>query len=456
MYHLSAVLLLAVLTVLRPAPSPPAARGGAPDRDGGAAGPDRMRSLLAAALAAVCVVAVPASVTADHTTGPAAGPGVRAGGEAGAATSGEVGAMARAGQWQLGALRLPEAWRRSRGRGVLVAVLDTGVDARHPDLAGAVTEGPDLTGAARGHGPWGHHGTAMAALIAGRGHGPGRAAGIVGVAPEARVLSVRVTLESGDPQRERLPPDGHDALARGIRYAADHGAGVISMSLGGGSGSWEGSAAEEEAVRYALGKGAVLVASSGNDGESANRKNFPAAYPGVIAVGAVDRRLRVARFSNRQDYLSVVAPGTEIVTADGAGSYVVGDGTSSAAAMVAGIAALVRSARPGLSPYEVRTAIERGTRRRPASGYSRAYGHGVADALLALRAADGLRGADGPAAAAVPGAPGPGAHLGPGPAAPVPASRTAVIVGMLGLMAAMSVRVVTAAARRRRRDRDSP
>ncbi|MEZ7127517.1 S8 family serine peptidase [Nonomuraea sp. AD125B] len=436
-----------------------------PGRDRAAAGPAAMRSLLAVALTICCVLAVPASVTA-----------------AGGARAGDrIGAVARAGQWQLGALRLPEAWRRSEGRGVLVAVLDTGVDARHPDLAGAVVEGPDLTGAARGHGPWGHHGTAMAGLIAGRGHGPGRAAGVVGVAPGARVLSVRVTLESGDPQRERQPRGGSDALARGIRYAADQGADVISMSLGGGSGTREGSAAEEEAVRYALGRGAVLVASSGNDGDSANRKNFPAAYPGVIAVGAVDRGLRVAGFSNRQDYLSVVAPGTQIVTADGAGSYAVGDGTSSAAAMVAGIAALVRSAHPGLSPQEVRKAIEQGTRRRPPGGHNRTYGHGVADALLALRAADELRApyelgtADGPGTTDRPGtadelgatggvgaANGPGAAVGPparptprlgaGPGVPVPASRAPVIAGLLGLLAAMSVRVLA----RRRRDGDSP
>ncbi|MEU0570525.1 S8 family serine peptidase [Nonomuraea sp. NPDC005983] len=302
----------------------------------------------------------------------------------------DAGATARARQWQLSALQLPEAWRESKGEGVLVAVLDTGVNGHHPDLDGAVIEGPDLTGAAREPEMWGHHGTAMASLIAGRGHSDdhARAAkddGVLGVAPEARVLSVRVTLENGDPLREKRGSGSRDALARGIRYAADQGADVISMSLGGGSGSWEGSAAEEEAVQYAIGRGAVLVASAGNDGNSTNRKNFPAAYPGVIAVGAVDKRLRVTPFSNRQDYLSVVAPGTEIVTADGAGSYMVGDGTSSAAALVAGIAALVRSAHPDLSPYHVRMAVEQGTRRRPAGGYDSSYGHGLADAALALR-----------------------------------------------------------------------
>ncbi|MFG1707569.1 S8 family serine peptidase [Nonomuraea sp. M3C6] len=354
--------------------------------------------------------------------------------------SDDMGEIARAGQWQVGVLRLPEAWRLSRGAGVLVAVLDTGVNSRHPDLEGTVIQGPDLTGTARSL--WGQHGTAMASLIAGRGHGDGR--GVIGVAPEAEVLSVRVTLENGDPLREKQRSGAGDALAKGIRYAVDHGADVISMSLGGGSGSWEGSAPEEEAVQYAIGKGAVLVASSGNDGDTANRKNFPAAYPGVIAVGAVDRGLKVARFSNRQDYLSVVAPGTEIVTADGSDSYVVGDGTSSAAAMVAGIAALVRAAHPDMSPYLVRRAIELGTRKRPADGHSRAYGHGVANALLALRAADRL----GAPAAALPR---PGAYFGFGDGPP-PGSRVPVVVGMLVLVAAMSARVIV---RHRRRARDS-
>ncbi|MEU5869807.1 S8 family serine peptidase [Nonomuraea sp. NPDC047529] len=391
-----------------------------------------LASLLPALILAAGVAGVASSATDDVRT--AASPSVPGG----------VGAAARARQWQLRALRLPEAWRESRGAGVLVAVLDTGVNGRHPDLRGVVTQGPDLTGAPKRL--WGHHGTAMAGLIAGRGHGEGRTEGVVGVAPAARVLSIRVTLENTDPLRAERRAGRRDALAAGIRYAADHGADVISMSLGGGSGAWEGSAAEEEAVQYAIARGVVLVASAGNDGDTTNRKNFPAAYPGVIAVGAVDRRLRVAPFSNRQDYLSVVAPGTDIVTADGAEGYVAGDGTSSAAAMVAGVAALVRSAHPGLSPYHVRMAIERGARRRPTSGHSRAYGHGVADAPLALREARRLaHGTLSPAAR-------PGPDVGRGPAAP-PASRAPVVAGMVVLAAAMSARVVTT---RRRRRRDSP
>lgn len=376
------------------------------------------------------------------------------------AGAGAGGAAARPGtpdgQWQHAALRLPEAWRLSTGEGVLVAVLDTGVNGRHPDLAGSVVPGPDLTGVTRAPGRWGHHGTAMASLIAGHGHDtPERAwqrgrveststgdpraavagpAGVVGAAPSARILSVRVTLENGDPLRQGRPGNP-GALAAGIRYAADRGADVISMSLGGGDGSWEGSAAEEEAVQYAISRGAVLVASSGNDGETTNRRNFPAAYPGVIAVGAVDRRLRVAGFSNRQDYVSVVAPGTGIVTADGRGSYVMGDGTSSAAALVAGIAALVKELRPDLSPYQVRTAIERGARERSA-GHSPAYGHGIADAVRALREAQRMAG---PARAASP----PAGRSGRAEPAGRPLSRLPVVVALLALSAVLAARVLS-------------
>ncbi|WP_218038905.1 S8 family serine peptidase [Acrocarpospora pleiomorpha] len=316
---------------------------------------------------------LPTCLAACLVTGAAAVPGPKDG----------LAESARGRQWPLRAMDVQEAWQRSRGAGVTVAVLDTGVDPRHPDLAGAVTQGPDLTGADRTR--FGRHGTAMASLIAGRGHGPGRAFGVLGVAPEARILSVRVTLENDDPQRAdaRTVARGRLAVARGIRYAVDHGAQVISMSLGGGEGSYEGSPEEEDAVRYALGKSVVVIASAGNDGAGANRRNFPAGYPGVIAVGAVDERLRRAPFSNRHDYLSVVAPGTGIVSADGHDSYLVADGTSSAAAFVAGVAALVRSCHPALTALEVRQAIQRGAR-HPAPG----YGHGVANAEGALLAAE--------------------------------------------------------------------
>ncbi|GAA5073193.1 type VII secretion-associated serine protease mycosin [Thermocatellispora tengchongensis] len=424
--------------------------------------------------ALVCLaIAVPASCGASP-----ARPG-----DLGAWPGDDIGTTARAQQWPLRALEAEKAWRRSQGEGVVVAVLDTGVNPRHPDLAGVVTQGPDLTGGRRDSRHWGHHGTAMASLIAGRGHGPGRERGVLGIAPAAEILSIRVTLENDDPLRSRSRPVGSDALARGIRYAADHGADVISMSLGGGSGTWEGSAAEEEAVQYALRRGAVLVASSGNDGAGANRKNFPAAYPGVIAVGAVDERLRITSFSNRQPYVSVTAPGARIVSADGTTSYVVGDGTSSAAALVAGVAALIRAEYPALRPAQVRRAIEQGVTRRPAASpayraapdratrYGRfpghahdpAYGHGVVNAALALREAARIaRRAGAPAVPgttaapprqALPAVPG-GADLGRmyfgGGPAPVESegSRPAIGAALVMLTLAMAATVVIRSRRR--------
>ena len=298
----------------------------------------------------------------------------------------------RGQQWTLDALHIARAWKYSRGNGVTVAVLDTGVDGHQPDLSGRVIDGPDFTGHARkpGNRYWGRHGTEMASLIAGHGHGAGGAAGVMGVAPDAKILSIRVTWELNDPIRADHSQVDHarDAVANGIRYAADHGAQVISMSLGGGNLFYNGNAAEEAAIKYAIGKGAVLIASAGNDGNGANRRNYPAAYPGVVAVGAVDREFKPARFTNRHTYISVAAPGVEIVSADATGhGYILGTGTSSSAAFVAGMSALVKARYPRLTPPEVKQSLEEGATHRPADGRSNETGTGVADAYGALRTA---------------------------------------------------------------------
>jgi serine protease len=296
----------------------------------------------------------------------------------------------RSQQWILGALHVSQAWSYSRGQGVTVAVLDTGVDGRQADLSGQVTNGPDYTGGLRHPGTrfWGRHGTSMASVIAAHGHG--RSSGIMGVAPESKILSIRAAWELADPARLKgaRASRARTAVARGIRYAADHGAQVISMSLGGGKHFYNGNRLEEAAVRYALRKGVVLVASAGNDGAGANRRTYPAAYPGVIAVGAVDRAFRPTSFTNRHTYVSVAAPGTQVISADVAGQgYVSSSGTSVSAALVAGMSALIKSRYPRLAPAEVKQALEQGATHRPAEGRSSAIGTGVADAFGALRAA---------------------------------------------------------------------
>jgi type VII secretion-associated serine protease mycosin len=322
------------------------------------------------------------------------------------------GDLIRSREWPLSALHIPQAWRLSRGAGVTVAVLDTGVDGRHPDLVGRVIQGPDYTGHGRRPGSryWGRHGTAMASIIAGHGHGPGRAAGMVGVAPQAKILSIRVTWENDDPERSDRAQVSRtrDAVAKGIRYAVDHGAQIINMSLGGGKMIYNGNPIEEDAVRYALGKGAMLIASAGNDGAGPNRTNFPAAYPGVIAVGAVDKTMRPAKFTNRHDYVSVAAPGVDIISADAGRTYVQGTGTSPSAAIVAGIAALVRGRCPTLSPEQTRQALEEGATHRPPGGHNTKVGAGVADALRAMSAGNRICKAPPPSQAAQPPAAGAG------------------------------------------------
>ncbi|XVQ11801.1 S8 family serine peptidase [Spirillospora sp. CA-255316] len=343
----------------------------------------------------------------------------------------------RAREWHLNAMRVPRAWRLSKGAGVTVAVLDTGVDRRHPDLVGRVTTGPDLTGGTRRPGSryWGLHGTSMASIIAGHGNGPGQQRGVIGVAPQSRILSIRVTWENDDPQRQEggQVARNRDAVAQGIRYAVDHGADIINMSLGGGRLFYDGNSTEESAIRYALSKGVVLIASAGNDGAGPNRNNFPAAYKGVIAVGALDRRLRMWKDSNRRPYVAVCAPGVEIVSADSSSGYVIGTGTSPSSAIVAGVAALIRARHPRLRPEEVRQALVKGVLpNRPTGSPTCA---GPLDAVRALAAAGRIEQT----------AHGPGAKPAATSATPAPSTAppeedgglllTAVLAGGSGLIA---------------------
>ena len=235
-------------------------------------------------------------------------------------------------QWGLEALHTRTAWATTKGKGMTVAVLDTGVDDDHPDLAGQVLPGKDLIGfgAERGDRSWALHGTAMAGIIAGRGNGPGRGDGVLGVAPEAKILPVRVILESGDPSRAKARESRGTALADGIRWAADHGADVINLSLGDDSESAHPEPGEDAAVQYALGKGVSVVASAGNSGEKGDRISYPAAYPGVIAAAAVDEYGTHAAFSTRRWYATVSAPGVDIVVANPDRHYYIEWGTSAA------------------------------------------------------------------------------------------------------------------------------
>ncbi|MGW4617182.1 type VII secretion-associated serine protease mycosin [Streptomyces sp. NPDC004592] len=299
----------------------------------------------------------------------------------------------RAQEWALEALHAQQAWQTTKGKGITVAVLDTGVDSTHPDLAGNVLTGKDLVGfgAERGDRSWARHGTAMAGIIAGHGHGAGDADGVVGIAPEARILPVRVILEDGDPGRTKARNTRGNALAEGIRWAADHGADVINLSLGDDSKSAHPEAAEDEAVQYALKKGAVVVASAGNGGEKGDHISYPAAYPGVIAATAVDRYGTRASFSTRRWYATVSAPGVDVVIADPDRKYYEGWGTSAASAFVSGAVALIKAAHPGLSPAQVKQLLEKTARNAPKGGRDDSRGFGFIDPAAAIKAAAHLK-----------------------------------------------------------------
>ncbi|MFH8728526.1 type VII secretion-associated serine protease mycosin [Streptomyces termitum] len=299
-------------------------------------------------------------------------------------------------QWGLEALRTEEAWRTTKGEGITVAVLDTGVDADHPDLIGSVLPGKDFIGfgAAEGDPAWARHGTAMAGIIAGHGHGHGDDSGVLGIAPSARVLPVRVILEGKDKDRDRARKTRGTALAQGIRWAADQGADVINLSLGDDSESAHPDPGEDAAVQYALAKGVSVVASAGNGGEKGDHISYPAAYPGVIAVTAVDRYGTRASFSTRRWYATVSAPGVDVVIADPDRRYYEGWGTSAAAAFVSGAVALVRSAHPDLTPAQVKRLLVDTARDRPDGGRSDAKGYGTVDPAAALEAAATLEAVD--------------------------------------------------------------
>lgn len=227
----------------------------------------------------------------------------------------------------------------------------------------------------------------MAGIVAGHGHGAGNGDGVMGIAPEAKILPVRVILEDGDPARAKARSSRGNALAEGIRWAADHGADVINLSLGDDSKSAHPEAGEDEAVQYALKKGSVVVASAGNGGEKGDHISYPAAYPGVIAATAVDKFGTRASFSTRRWYATVSAPGVNVVIADPDRKYYEGWGTSAAAAFVSGAVALVKSAHPGLTPAQIKKLLEDTARNAPADGRDDSRGYGFIDPAAAIKEA---------------------------------------------------------------------
>lgn len=278
-------------------------------------------------------------------------------------------------QWPLEALDAQGAWEVSKGEGVTVAVIDSGVEATHPDLDGQVTGGGDLANGASGdgtHDAGGQrgHGTQVASLVAGSGDNYD-GDGLSGLAPEAEIVSFGV-YEDGKPDPS--------AVAKAIRLAADRGAEVVLAPAGG----TEAGPAVMSAVRYALDHDAVVVAGVGATSGPTDPMELPAT-PGVVAVTAVDREGHVWPDGQKADQVVLAAPGVEILAASSDGTYWTGDDTGFAAAWVAATAALVRSAHPDWSAAQtIERLIE--TARRTDAECDQGCGYGVVSPVGALTA----------------------------------------------------------------------
>jgi type VII secretion-associated serine protease mycosin len=278
-------------------------------------------------------------------------------------------------EWQLGFLRVIQAQRFSQGRGVVVAVVDSGVDATHPDLVGNVLAGTDVQIGATGDGQTDTdgHGTGMAGLIAAHGHGPGDSEGILGIAPQATILPVRDGARFGV------------AMADGIDWAVAHGARVISISQGDDTAD---TPVIRKAVENALAHDIVVVAGAGNTTSAIPQTSvsYPAAYPGVVAVAGVDRQGGHPTVSVTGPQVLLSAPAVDVPQTGLNHGYVTGTGTSAATAIVAGVVALVRARYPNLSATEVVHRLTATATDKGAPGRDEVYGYGIVNPVAALTA----------------------------------------------------------------------
>jgi hypothetical protein len=253
----------------------------------------------------------------------------------------------------------------ARGRGALVAVIDTGADTTHPDLAGAIVESFDAVGSARHSDP---HGTAVAGIIAANGT-------LHGVAPDARLLNVRAFAPASD--GSFAATTFH--VLRGMEWALERRARILNMSF---AGPRDGLL--EQGITAASERGAIIVAAAGNNGPSA-APAYPAAYAPVIAVTAIDRADRRYAHANLGRYIALSAPGVDILTASADHAHRVQSGTSFAAAHVSGIVAMMLECTPGLTADAARGALLATADDLGPRGRDDEYGAGRANAFAAVR-----------------------------------------------------------------------
>lgn len=285
-------------------------------------------------------------------------------------------------QYWLDDYGIRDAWSTSQGEGVTIAVIDSGIDASHPDLAGAVIGGKDFSGLGSpdGQTPVGNprtngHATMVASLAAGRG--TNGTDGVIGVAPAASLLSLSIGFGEGS-----RPSD--DQIADAVRWAVDNGADVINMSLTRNTLDWPTS--WDDAFGYAMQNDVVVVAAAGNRGSGTVEVGAPATMPGVLTVAGVDRSGTASFDASSQGItIGVAAPSEDLVGAAPGGAHVTWQGTSGATPIVAGLAALVRSAFPALDAANVINRIVATADDAGAPGPDPLYGNGLIDAAAAVR-----------------------------------------------------------------------
>jgi type VII secretion-associated serine protease mycosin len=269
----------------------------------------------------------------------------------------------RSGQWALDRFAAEDVWTTNTGVGVTVAVVDSGIDASHPDLTGRVLPGTDLVtgtgdGSADGYG----HGTHVAGIIAATA---GNGIGVAGLAPGVALLPVRVLDDSGT--------GWSSTTAAGIIWAVDHGAQVVNLSLG----STVPSAVSQQAVDYASAHGVLVVAAVGNGRDTGNLANYPAAYDGVLGVGATDQADASASFSTTGASVDVAAPGVSIESTYKGAAYATMSGTSMATPYVSASAALLKAANPALAPADLTRLLEQSATDLGAAGRDDQTGFGL-------------------------------------------------------------------------------
>ncbi|MDQ1057531.1 membrane-anchored mycosin MYCP [Arthrobacter globiformis] len=298
---------------------------------------------------------------------------------------------------------ITKAWEVSKGANVKVAVIDSGVDGGHPDLKGVLAGGHDVSGAGapdgeKSIGAKPEHGTLVATMLAGRGHQPAKKAaakpspsatataskampdGIMGVAPEAQILSVSTWLGSANPGGK----SDQDQIPEAVRWAVDNGAKVINISLGSTSPEWPQS--WDAAFLYAEQKDVVIVAAAGNRVGGNVQVGAPATIPGVLTVAGVDRSGQASTDSSSQGIsIGVAAPAEKLAGGLPGGSYAEWAGTSGATPIVSGVAALIRSRWPEMSAKQVINRIVSTARDEGTPGKDPLYGFGVLNAEAALK-----------------------------------------------------------------------